>query len=150
MRVADDPDRITAALYPAGQQRVICQNGSDAHHNAAESVPLPLNMIPGNFSGDPFGSACVCGDFSVHRHGVFHGNEGAFCGDVVEEYLVQRIAFLLQNIFGHIDAMCAQERNSFSRHQRIRVSRTHDHPADARVQNRVHTGRLLSVMAARL
>ena len=52
-------------------------------------------MIPGNFPGDPFGSACVCGDFSVHRHGVFHGNEGAFCGDIVEEHLVQRIAFLL-------------------------------------------------------
>ena len=73
-------------------------------HNAAESVSLPLNMIPGNFPGDPFGSACVCGDFSVHRHGVFHGNEGAFCGDIVEEHLVQRIAFLLQNIFGHIYA----------------------------------------------
>ena len=59
-------------------------------------------MIPGNFPGDPFRSACVCGDFSIHRHGVFHGNERAFCGDIVEEHLVQRIAFLLQNIFGHI------------------------------------------------
>ena len=150
MCIADDPDRITATLYPAGQQRVICQNGSDSHHNAAESVPLPLNMIPGNFPGDPFGSACVCGDFSVHRHGVFHGNEGAFCGDIVEEHLVQRIAFLLQNIFGHIYAVCAQDCNSFSGYQRIRVSGTHDHPVNARVQNRIHAGRLLSVMAARL
>ncbi len=107
-------------------------------------------MIPGNFPGDPFGSACVCGDFSVHRHGVFYGNVGAFCGDIVEEHLVQRIAFLLQNIFGHIYAVCAQDCNSFSSHQRIRVSRTHDHPVNARVQNRIHAGRLLSVMAARL
>jgi hypothetical protein len=150
MCITDDPDGITATLYPAGQQRVICQNGSDSHHNAAESVSLPLNMSPGNFPGDPFGSACVCGDFSVHCHGVFHGNEGAFCGDIVEEHLVQRIAFLLQNIFGHIYAVCAQDCNSFSGYQRIRVSGTHDHPVNARVQNRIHAGRLLSVMAARL
>ena len=49
-----------------------------------------------------------------------------------------------------IYAVCAQDCNSFSGHQRIRVSRTHDHPANARVQNRIHTRRLLSVMEARL
>ena len=131
MCITDDPDGITATLYPAGQQRVICQNGSDSHHNAAESVSLPLNMSPGISPVIHLEAPVYVAIFPSIVMAYFMETKGRFCGDIVEEHLVQRIAFLLQNIFGHIYAVCAQDCNSFSSHQRIRVSRTHDHRSNA-------------------
>ena len=150
MGVADDANGVSPILHAAGQERIVRQNGTHAHHDAPEPVPLLLNMAPGRLSRDPLGRTCESRDLAVHRHGVFHGNEGPPGGDVVEEDPVQRVTFLSQNIFRHLHAARVQDRHALSRHQRIWVGGADHHPADAGCQDCIHAGRLLSVVTAGL
>ena len=150
MGVADDANGVSPVLHTAGQEGIIRQNGTHAYHDAPEPVALLLDMAPGRFTCDPFGCTRIGRDLAIHRHGVFHGNEGPPGGDVVEEDLVQCVTFLAQNVFRHLHAVRPQYRHALSRHQRIWVGGADHHPADAGCQDRIHAGRLLSVVAARL
>ena len=150
MGVADDANGVSPVLHAASQKGIILQDGAHAHHDAPEPVPLLLDMAPGRLSRDPLGRTREGCNLAVHRHGVFHGNEGPPGGDVVEEDLVQCVTFLAQNVFRHLHAVRPQDRHALSRHQRIWVGGADHHPADAGCQDRIHAGRLLSVMAAGL
>ena len=150
MGVADDANGVSPIFHAAGQEGIIRQNGAHTYHDAPEPVALLLDMAPGRLARDPLGRACVGRDLAVHRHGVFHRNEGPPGGDVVEEDPIQRVTFLAQNVFRHLHAVRPQDRHALSRHQRIWVGGADHHPADAGCQDRIHAGRLLSVVAAGL
>ena len=150
MGVADNANGVSPVFHAAGQEGIIRQNGAHTHHDAPEPVPLLLNMAPGRLSRDPLGRTREGRDLAVHRHGVFHGNEGPPGGDVVEKDLVQRVTFLPQNVFRYLHAVRPQDRHALSCHQRIWVGGADHHPADAGCQDRIHAGRLLSVVAAGL
>ena len=150
MGVADDANGVSPVFHAASQKGIVRQNGAHAYHDAPEPVPLPLDVAPGCLARDPLGRTRIGRDLAVHRHGVFHGNEGPPGGDVVEEDPVQRVTFLPQNVFRHLHAVRPQDRRALSRHQRIWVGGADHHPADAGCQDRIHAGRLLSVVTARL
>ena len=150
MGVADDANGVSPIFHAASQKGIVRQNGAHAHHDAPKPVPLLLDVAPGCLARDPLGRTRIGRDLAVHRHGVFQGNEGPPGGDVVEEDPVQRVTFLPQNVFRYLHAARAQDRHALSRHQRIWVSGAGHHPADAGCQDRIHAGRLLSVVAARL
>ena len=150
MGVTDDANGVSPVLHTAGQEGIVRQYRAHAYHDAPEPVPLLLDMAPGRLARDPLGRTREGCDLAVHRHGVFHANEGTPGGDVVEEDPVQRITFLPQNVFRHLHAVRPQDRHALSRHQRIWVSGADHHPADAGCQDRIHAGRLLSVVAAGL
>ena len=150
MGVADDANGVSPVFHAAGQEGIVRQDRAHAYHDAPKSVPLLLDMAPGCLTCDPLGCTREGCDLAVHRHGVFHGDEGPPGGDVVEEDPVQRVTFLPQNVFRHLHAASAQDRHALSRHQRIWVSGADHHPADVGCQDRIHAGRLLSVVTARL
>ena len=68
----------------------------------------------------------------------------------MEEDSVQRVTFFPQNVFRHLHTVRPQDRHALSRHQRIWVGGADHHPADAGCQDRIHAGRLLSVVTAGL
>ena len=150
MGVADDANGVSPVLHTAGQEGIVRQYRAHAYHDAPEPVALLLDMALGRLARDPLGRTRIGRDLAVHRHGVFHANEGPPGGDVVEEDPVQRVTFLPQNVFRYLHAARAQNRHALSRHQRIWVCGADHHPADAGCQDRIHAGRLLSVVTAGL
>ena len=63
--VADDPDGVSAALHPAGQQRVVRQHGPHTHHDGGIAVAVLMDSAPGGFPGDPLGSPGAGGNLAV-------------------------------------------------------------------------------------
>ena len=90
------------------------------------------------------------GDLAVHGHGVFHHHEGPSGADVVEKYLVEPDALLLQHVLHHLYPPRPQELQPLARHQGVGVAGAHHHPADARGQDGVGAGGLAPVVAAGL
>ena len=107
-------------------------------------------MGTGSLAGDPFGCTAGTGDLAVRRHGIFQNGVGHFCGDVSEKDGVQLVALFPQKIRNDLDAVFPQECDALAGYQRIGITGTDVHPANAALRQRLCAGGLLAVVAAGL
>lgn len=134
MGVADDPDGVSAALHPAGQQRVVRQDGPHTRHNGGIAVAVPVDLLSGFLPGDPLGSSGAGGNFAVQGHSVFHHHIGPLRANVVEKDIIKGVTFRLQNPDLHLHAVGTQKCQALARHKRVGVPGTYHHTSDARFQ----------------
>ena len=146
--VAHHADWVVAAGDAAGEPRIVGDDRAHAHHDRGEPAAVLVHAAARGLAGDPARQARCGGDSAVERHRVFEHDERCARGDVVQEDLVERVAFLAQYALRDLDARVDEPAHAFAGDQRVRVGGADHHASDSRVDECLRARRLLARVAA--
>ena len=112
------------------ENRVVGENGSGADCDGREQTAPAHDVRERLFAGDPAGGASAGGDASI-KGGSALGNEkgGLFVNPVIEDEIEVR-AFFVEDAYGYVDSMIAEDGNRLAVVQGIWIHGSDDNPSD--------------------
>ena len=148
LAVTDQTNRIDTGFDAAVEHRIIGENRSDADHDAAQTLAGFLHMQASLFTGHPLGISGIRGNTSVQCHRVFHHDKWGLGRNIMEEHLVDGVAFFFQNA-GHTgDTGVAQDAQSLACNERIGIQAADNDAGNFVLQNGVCARRRASPVTA--
>ena len=107
-----------------------------------------LHFLSGRFSCDPLRCTCLCRNFPIQCHGIFHHYIRCLRRNIMEEYRVQTVTFFPHKILNYCNSRFTQYLCTFSCHLWIRIPGTNHHFFNLLFYDRFRTRRCLAIMTA--
>ena len=119
-----------------------------AHHHRIMAQAHRVHGPAGIRPRDPLAFARAGGDAAIKAGGEFEGDQWASGHDTGQKSTQIVIGNFGQDAALYHDTRCAQHVSAFAINARVGVRDGHDHPFDARVDQRLCAGRCLPVVGA--